>query len=186
MGLKEVVQTTMELFPEGHRAAFAAAQKADLALKRKTSERIVTASAASAAAIGATPLPFADAALLLPVQVGMLASVSATYGLSLSRAFLMTLVASTVGGAAAAMTGRTIVGGLLKLFPGIGTVVGGTINAGAAAAITTAFGMAYISTLDALFRKHGGEPPDQEEVFDEVRKHFSAGPSPQTHSGLRR
>ncbi len=56
----------------------------------------------------------------------------------------------------------------------------------AAAAITTAFGMAYISTLYALFRKHGDEPPDQEEVFDEVRKHFSAGPSPQAHSGLRR
>ena len=96
----------------------------------------------------------------------MLASVSATYGLSLSRAFLMTLVAGTLGGTAAALTGRTLVGGLLKLFPGVGTVVGGTVNASAAAAITTAPGMAYITTVDALFRKHDGEPPDQDEVLD--------------------
>ncbi len=173
MGLKEVVQVTMDLFPEGHRSAFVAAQKADLALKRKTSEGIVAASAASAATIGAVPLPFADAALLLPLQIGMLASVSATYGLSLSRAFLATLAATTIGGTAASLAGRSLVGGLLKLVPGVGLVIGGTISAGTAAAITTALGMAYISTLEVLFGRHEGEPPDTEEVLDEVKKRFA-------------
>lgn len=97
----------------------------------------------------------------------MLTSVSATYGLSLSRAFLMTLVAGTLGGTAAALTGRTLVGGLLKLFPGVGTVVGGTINASAAAAIATAPGMAHITAPYALLRNYDGEPPDQDEVLDE-------------------
>jgi uncharacterized protein (DUF697 family) len=126
-------------------------------------------------------MAFADAALLLPTQVGMLASVPATHGLSLSRAFLMTLVAGTLGGTAAALTGRTPVGGLLKPFPGVGPVVGGTINASAAATSTTALGMAYITTLDALFRKHDGGPPEQDEVLDEVRKHFVADPPPRVH-----
>ena len=172
MGLVELVQLTMELFPEGQKRAFVAAQKADLALKRQRSHLIVGTTASSAAGIGATPFPFADAALLVPMQVAMVAGITATYGLSFSEGFLSTLVASTVGGTAATLTGRAIVGGLLKLIPGVGSVVGGAISATTAAAVTSAFGEAYIATLDALFAKHLGEPPSQQEVLAEVRRRF--------------
>jgi uncharacterized protein (DUF697 family)/GTPase SAR1 family protein len=173
MGLIALVELTMELFPEGHKVAFAAAQKADLALKRNRSHRIVAGAAATAAGIGATPIPFADAVLIVPVQVGMLASISAAYGLSFSASFLSTLTASAVGGAAATLTGRAIVGGLLKLFPGVGSVAGGTISGATAAAITTSFGETYIATLDNLFRRHEGEPPSEEEVLNEVKQRFT-------------
>jgi len=173
MGLVELVELTMELFPEGHKVAFAAAQKANLALKRNRSHRIVAAAAATAAGIGATPIPFADAALIVPVQVGMLASISAAYGLSFSTSFLSALTASTVGGTAAVITGRAIVGGLLKLFPGVGSVAGGAISGTTAAAITTSFGETYIAALDTLFRRHEGEPPSESEVLDEVKRRFT-------------
>src|SRR5262249_1858742 len=127
MGLVELVHLTMELFPEGQKRAFVAAQKADLALKRQRSHLIVGTAAVSAAGIGATPIPFADAALIVPIQVAMVAGITATYGLSLSKGFLSSLVASTVGGAAASVCGRAIVGGLLKLIPVVGSVVGGAI-----------------------------------------------------------
>ncbi len=172
MGLEELVQLTMELFPEGQKAAFVAAQKADLDLKRKWAHEIVAGAATTAAGIGAIPIPFADAALIVPVQVGMLAGISAAYGLSFSSGFLGSLVASTVGGTAAALGGRAIVGGLLKMFPGAGSVMGGAISGAAAAAITTAFGEMYIATLDTLFAKHAGEPPSQEEVLEEVQRRF--------------
>jgi uncharacterized protein (DUF697 family) len=90
---------------------------------------------------------------------------TATYGLSFSEGFLSTLVASTVGGTAATLTGRAIVGGLLKLIPGVGSVLGGAISVTTAAAVTSAFGKAYIATLDALFANHLGEPPNQQEVI---------------------
>jgi uncharacterized protein (DUF697 family)/predicted GTPase len=173
MGLAELVQLTMELVPEGQKRAFVAAQKADLALKRQRSHLIVATTASSAAGIGAVPVPFADAAMLVPMQVAMVAGITATYGLSFSEGFLSTLVASTVGGTAATMTGRAIVAGLLKLIPGVGLVVGGAISATTAAAVTTAFGEAYIATLDALFTKYGGEPPTQQEVLDEVRRRLA-------------
>jgi hypothetical protein len=48
--------------------------------------------------------------------------------------------------------------------------VGGTISGATAVAITTAFGEAYIAALDFLFTKHGGEPPSQQEILEEVRK----------------
>ncbi len=171
-GLVELVQLTMELFPEGQKRAFVAAQKADMHLKRQHSHLIVGTAVASAAGIGATPIPFADAALIFPIQVAMVAGITATYGLSLSEGFLSSLVAITVGGTAATLSGRAIFEGLLKLIPGVGSIVGGAIGAATAVAITTAFGEAYITTLDFLFAKHGGEPPSPQEVLDVLRKRF--------------
>jgi uncharacterized protein (DUF697 family)/energy-coupling factor transporter ATP-binding protein EcfA2 len=169
MGLVELVHLTMEFFPEGQKRAFVAAQKADLDLKRQRSRLIVGTTALSAAGIAANPIPFSDCFLLVPAQVGMLAGITATYGLSLSEGFLTTLVGSTLVGTAATLSGRAIVGALLKLIPGPGSVIGGAICAATAGALTAAFGEAYIATLDMLFARHGGEPPSQQEVAEELR-----------------
>ena len=172
MGLVELVNLTVHLFPEGIKRAFVAAQKADLALKRQKSHMIVATAVASAVSIAASPIPFADALMIVPIQIGMVAGITATYGMSFSDGFLSALVASTLGASAATMTGRAIVGGLLKLIPGVGSVVGGVISATTAAAVTTAFGEAYIATLHALFTKYAGESPPQDEVLAEVRRRF--------------
>jgi uncharacterized protein (DUF697 family)/GTP-binding protein EngB required for normal cell division len=173
MGLKELVGLTLELFPEGQRRAFVAAQIADMALKRQRSHFIVGTAAASAAGIGAAPIPFADAALIVPIQIGMIAGITATYGISLSYSFLTTLVGSILGGTAATVTGRAIVGGLFKLIPGAGSIIGGAIAASTAAALTTALGEAYITTLDVLFARHSGKPPAPQEIVEELRRHFT-------------
>ncbi len=174
-GLDKLVELTMEVFPEGHRAALAAAQKADLSLKHDRASQIVAWAAAAAFGIGATPIPLADTAPLVTVQVGMLARISAVYGLSFSSGFLSTLATSTVGGTIATLTGRLIVGGLLKLFPGIGWVAGGAISGSTAAALTASFGATYIASLDAVFAKHAGETPSEEEVLDEVKRRLQEG-----------
>ena len=93
MGLEDLLGATAEVIPEAVQRAFAAAQKASIELKKKNAHKVVVAAAASAAGVGAAPIPFADATLLIPIQIGMLAGISATFGLDLSRAFLATLVA---------------------------------------------------------------------------------------------
>lgn len=168
MGLIDLVQATVDLVPEGQRRAFVAAQKADLELKRKKSHFIVGASVTAAMGVAAAPIPFADAALLVPIQLGMIAGITATYGLEFSEGFLSTVVASAIGGAATTLSGRAIVGSLLKLIPGAGSVVGGAIAAATAGAMTTALGEAYIKALDVLFAKHAGEQPTQGEVLAAV------------------
>ncbi len=173
MGLRELVELTMTLVPEGQRRAFVAAQKVDIDLKKRHARMIVAGAAGSAASIGAAPIPFADAALIVPIQVGMVAGISATFGLSLSEGLLSSLVASTLTGTGATITGRAIVSGLFKLVPGIGSVVGGAISATTAAAVTTAFGEAYIRSLEALFRRRQGEPPTAEEIIRTVKEQFS-------------
>ncbi|WP_156804745.1 YcjF family protein [Synechococcus sp. PCC 6312] len=150
MGLQALVALTFDLVPEGQQRAFVAAQKVDLDLKKQQAHLIVATAAASAAAIAATPIPFADAILIVPVQVGMLASVGAVFGLPLSQSVLTTLLASLVTGAGATLMGRAIVGSALKLIPGLGVIAGGAISAGTAASVTTLFGEAYITVLESF------------------------------------
>lgn len=178
MGLRELVELTMTLVPEGQRRAFVAAQKVDIELKKRHARMIVAGAAASAAGIGATPIPFADAALIVPIQIGMIAGISATFGLPLSEAFLSSLVASTVTGTAATITGRAIVTSLFKLVPGVGTLIGSAISATTAAAVTTAFGEAYIRSLEALFKRRQGEPPTAEEILVTVKQQWALGHKP--------
>lgn len=163
-GLVELVDLTMELVPESHRNAFAAAQRVSIEQKRKRAHGLVMAAATTAAAIGATPLPFADAALLVPTQVAMLAGVSGVFGLPLTEAFLSTLVSASLTGLGATFTGQSVVSGLLKLVPGAGTLVGGLISASVAATLTTLFGQAYVAVLSRLMAQRAGELPSAEEV----------------------
>lgn len=116
-GLTELVDLTMEVVPEGHRSAFAAAQKVALGQKRARAHVVVGTAAATAAAIGATPIPFSDAVLLVPVQIGMLSSISAVFGMRLSEGFLATLVSSAITALGATISGQQIVSGLIKLLP---------------------------------------------------------------------
>lgn len=168
MGLIDLVQATVDLVPEGQRQAFVAAQKADLELKKKKAHIIVGAAAASAMGVGAAPIPFADAACLVPIQIGMIASITATYGLEFSEGFLSTVVASAVGSSAMTISGRAIFASLLKLVPGAGAIAGGAIAAATAGTMTTFLGEVYIGALHALFIKYKGEAPPAEEVLDAV------------------
>ena len=59
---------------------------------------------------------------------------------------------------------------MLKLIPGVGTVVGGAINAGVASALTTAFGEAYIATLYGLTKDNPDLIPGAEEVSEEFMR----------------
>ena len=169
-GLPELVDATLSLIPEGHRTAFVAAQRVNLALKQKRARAVVASAAAAAAAVGATPIPFADAALLVPIQVGMLVGVSMTFGLDLDDAFYGTLLGSVPGTVGATLAGRAIVGGLLKLIPGAGSAIGGAISGATAATITTTLGQAYVSVLAKLLEASHGELPPAEAVVTQMKR----------------
>ena len=149
-GLEELKDITYKLLPEAAQRAFAMAQKVNEELRVKSITKIIKTAAAAAGAAAAIPLPFSDAIALAPIQIGMIAKISRTFGLSPDAAFLKTLVASTIGVLGATLIGRTIVSGILKLIPGIGSVAGGTISAATAATITTIMGKAYYAALNYL------------------------------------
>lgn len=175
MGLKDLVNLTMEVVPEGQKKAFVAAQAIDLDLKTYKAHGIVAAAAVAAGGIGATPVPFTDAIAIIPIQVGMLANITAVWGLPLDAAFLSTVISGAITGAGATIAGQMaaragiqLLGDLLKLIPGPGSLVGGLVNGATATLLTTAFGEAYIATLYLLTKDN----PDKEPTAEEIRNQF--------------
>lgn len=135
-GLEHLVRRTLEVVPEGRRAAFSAAQRVDADSKASQARKIVHRAAASAAAIAATPIPLADAPLLVGVQATMMARTAKVYDVRLST----TNAAKALAGVAATTVGRSLVGALVKMIPGAGSA----INASVAGAITSGLGYAWL------------------------------------------
>ncbi len=169
-GLKELIEATSEVIPEGKRRALAAAQKASIDYKKTQSQKIVAAAATAAAAAGASPIPFSDAAILAPIQIGMIAGITSAFGMELSKGTLSTLVTSAIGVGGATFAGRTIVTNLIKLFPGVGTVVGGAISAATASTLTIALGQTYISVLAEIFSRDPNANPSGDTLAKELKR----------------
>lgn len=146
-GLQELLDATFETIPEAATAALSAAQQLDWGRKRQAAKKIIAASAASAMATGATPIPFSDAAILVPLQIGMIAKLTAAYGSRMQSAQLASLVGSLMMASGATTAGRWMVSSLLRVVPGgqpAAMVISGTV----AASMTTAMGWAWVSVLE--------------------------------------
>ena len=139
-GLREVLDATFRVAPEGVHGALTAAQEIDADRKAKEAMKHIGIAAGSAAAAAATPIPFSDATLLVPIQLGMMAKIAQLYKIKFDRAALMAIASTTV----ATQAGRATFTGLLKMIPGAGTVVGGAIGAGVASTFTYAMGQAWL------------------------------------------
>ena len=138
-GLQNLLDATFRVAPQGALAALTAAQKIDMSRKRTAANKAIGVAVAAAATAGATPIPFSDAAILVPIQLTMMASISHIYDVRIDKATTAALAATT----AATAGGRSLAAGLIKLVPGFGSVVGGAIAAGVASGITWAVGRAW-------------------------------------------
>lgn len=169
MGLDNLVELTSEVIPEGKRRALAASQKANLSYKKTQAHKIVAGASTAATAAGASPIPFSDAAILAPIQIGMIAGITSVFGLELSKGTLSTIVTSAIGVGGATFVGRTIALNVMKFFPGIGTIAGGAISAATASAITIALGEAYITVLAELLSENPDATPTAEIIADKLK-----------------
>lgn len=173
-GLDDLVATTCDLFPDGQKLAFVAAQKVDLELKRKAARGIVTRHGLYALGNAANPLPFADQAGLGMVFISMFAGVSAAFGLSPSAQMLSAFLAAAVGAPATTLTASLVAASLVKFIPVVGTLVGQGINAAVGPLVTTTIGMAYVELLYRLYVRHAGASPASAEVVKALRDDFGS------------
>ncbi len=153
-GIDELIKISYDFIPASQRQCFANAlaigNRAGLEAKRKESEAAVAVAATAAGVVGATPIPFADAVALVPIQGAMIAKISQIYGMEVGSDAIVPIVSSLLGIVGATFVGRTVVTSLLKFVPGLGTVAGGMIAATTAAALTKGMGQLYITTLEKL------------------------------------
>lgn len=104
-------------------------------LRIKCHKVIHTATTASAAA-AIIPIPIADTVPISAAQVAMVVSLGKIFNMSLSES-----TAKSIAGIAVTRgAGRAVASNIIKCIPGVGTVVGGVINATTAVAFTEALG----------------------------------------------
>ena len=127
-----------------------------------------TDSTSSAVAAAASPIPFSDATLLVPIQLGMMARIAQIYKIKFDRAALLAIASTT----AATQAGRATATGLLKLIPGAGTIAGGLIGAGVASTYTYAMGQAWLAVCQRAVTGSFGRIGDTLDT-DAVREAFS-------------
>lgn len=136
LGVEPLLEWAMQNLPEAVQVAFVASAKVSIATRLSEGRKIVLQHIASAATIAASPIPMSDAPLLLGNQATMVGRLANLWNLS----SITSAVAAVIPGQVISTIGKTLAGNLIKLIPGIGSLVGGLINAGVASAITAGIG----------------------------------------------
>ncbi len=151
-GLDVLIKVMGEALPEELMDTLQHVQIASLEEKKRRAQSTVVAATAAAIGEGAAPIPFSDCALLIPTQLGMIASITVIFGFDVNKSIITALISSTIGAGGATVLGKTIVSNLLKLIPGAGTIAGSAISASTAGVITAALGEAYIGVMELVFK----------------------------------
>ena len=170
IGCKDLMEQSLEMLPEAYKDAFAYAQQVDLERRKQTilnksgkAKAIILTATTAAATAGAVPIPLSDAAIITPIQVGMIGGLAALYGLNGKELSVMAmpLIAKTVGMLTASS--------LIKLIPGLGSAV----NAGVAGVLTGAMGWFIQAQFEKLaIAKVLGLPPPEVNFNFELFKSF--------------
>ena len=176
-GCKELMNLSYAMLPDAYKDAFMEAQRIDreakiLAVRGKEGKaRAIIATAATAAGgAGAVPIPLSDAAVIIPIQVTMIASLAGLYGLREEA------VKQSALPFVARLAGVFLATSLLKLIPGLGSA----INATVAAALTGAMGLYVQNNFEenAIAKIEGRPAPDLgfdvelfKKFYEEYRKH---------------
>jgi uncharacterized protein (DUF697 family)/predicted GTPase len=148
-GLIDVLRATFHRAPEAVQAALAAAQEIDLELKASQSNKAIATAVTAAAAAAAVPIPFSSAAVLVPIQLSMMARIAHLHGFGLEKSALLAVASTSL----ATSAGRAAASSLLKFIPGAGSIAGGVINASVASGFTLAMGQAWVVVCQKSFNK---------------------------------
>ena len=105
---------------------------------------IIHSASAAAGSVALSPIPFTDAALLVPIQVGMITSLFKAY----DQKMMQGAIRGAVWAVAATSFCRGVVGNAFKFVPGLGTVAGATILATTAVGLTEVIGWAIVNELE--------------------------------------
>jgi uncharacterized protein (DUF697 family)/GTPase SAR1 family protein len=151
-GLDVLIKVMGEALPEELLDTLQHVQIASLEEKKRHAQAVVKTAVVAAMGEGAIPIPFSDCALLIPIQVGMIASITVIFGFDIDKSIIAALLSSSIGSGGATLLGKTVVMNLIKFIPVAGTVVSGAISSSTAGIITAALGEAYIGIMELVFK----------------------------------
>ncbi len=159
-GLEELVDETKRCLSDARKNKqnhFLSIQKVKIQERKQTMieecKTIIHVASGAAGSVGLIPIPFSDAFAIAPIQAGMIYKMNDAFGMDLDKSVAASLITGLLGVTAVAQVGRTLVNGLLKFIPVVGSVAGGAT----AVAITEGIGFAYLKVLEKCFNDETGE-----------------------------
>lgn len=170
-GLEQLIELTFEVIPEEAKLAFNNAQQVDIQRKARAARSWATRYVATTFGVGFTPIPFSDATILVPMQIAMMAHITAIFGISMDKTSIASILSAIGGTSGATYVGRYLVSNLIKFIPGAGMVAGGIISGGTASVLTTALAMSYIEVLSFIAKGEvEGKYPDLKNIGDLMKE----------------
>lgn len=147
-GITELIDKTNELLPEGFQATERDISSFKLNRKRFFAQSVVAVATTSGVVVGAVPIPFADAAILVPAEVAEIKALAKVYGVEnneASKKFFNKIVevgtVSTVAKSAISA---------LKVIPGV-NLGAAALNAVIAGGIMAALGEGTIYAFEQIY-----------------------------------
>lgn len=172
-GLKELIERTFNLIPEGVRKAFTNAQQVDIERKAESAKTWARRYIVTTFGVGFIPIPFSDASLLVPMQVALLAHITVIFGVPIDRATILSIIAAVGGTGSATFVGRSVVSNAFKFIPGVGSIIGGFISGTTASVVTRALAHSYIQVLKVLSSNElKGEETSTDKLVKMMQKQF--------------
>ena len=138
-GLDDLHEWTASMIVDSRRDSFIFASNRDLNAKRDLCRTYVMYSAMAAGAAALSPIPMSDAMIITPIQITMVGKIVATWDLMSVRDAVKGIILEVI----VQNIGKTLAGNIIKMIPGLGSWVGGAINATVAASITYGVGFAF-------------------------------------------
>lgn len=172
-GLKKLIEMSFQIIPEEQKRAFNNAQQVDIERKAKSARSWASKYIATSFGVGFMPIPFSDASVLVPMQLTLLAHITAIFGISMDKATITSMLAAVGGTGGATYAGRYIVSNVIKFIPGVGTIVGGVISGATASIMTTALALSYIEVLTVIAKgEKDGKYPDLKNIEKLMKEKF--------------
>lgn len=147
-GIPELIEKTVALLPEGKQAAINDVNAYKLQRRRIMAQSVVGAATTVGVVVGAVPIPFSDALILAPTEMGEVNAIASIYGIKKndkSKDFINTIIQI---GTVSAVAKNAI--NLLKAIPGI-NVAASVVNAVIAGAIVAAIGEGSIYAFEQVY-----------------------------------
>ncbi|CAF1431027.1 unnamed protein product [Adineta ricciae] len=121
-----------------------------LAACMKRASVAIAAGCAASAAVGASPIPFSDWILLVPIEIGMLLAIVRAFRLKLERkAVQYILFSSATSGLGGKFLGKFLAT-TVKMIPGL-NIAAAIVDAGISSLITLSVGLAFMLALKNLY-----------------------------------
>ena len=147
-GITELIDATNDLMPEGIKAAETDIANFKLNRKKVFAQSIVGTATTAATVVGAVPIPFPDAMILSPIEIGEVNALAKVYGIKNnedSKRFLNSIV--EVGTVSVVAKGAI---NALKAIPGI-NIGASVLNAAIAGFIVAAIGEGSIYAFEQIY-----------------------------------